>query len=208
MDPSAWDARYAEAGRVWSAEPSRFVVETFSALPAGSALDLGTGEGRHATWLASRGWTVTAVDFSAAAVRKARELQAAQAPATEGRIAWVHADVVAEPPPAAVYDAVVVLYLHLPVRQRSQVLRGAARALAPGGTLLVVGHDSTNLAEGVGGPQDPAVLFTADDVVQDLAALPEIRILRAERVARPVGEDGAAALDAVVVARRGRPGSA
>ncbi|PFG39263.1 methyltransferase family protein [Georgenia soli] len=201
MDPAAWDARYGEAGRVWSAEPSRFLVETFSALPAGSVLDVGTGEGRHATWLASRGWTVTAVDFSAEAIRKARELQRDHAPATVGRIEWVRADVVAEPPRPAAYDAVVVLYLHLPAQHRRQVLRGAAEALAPGGTLLVVGHDSANLAEGVGGPQDPAVLFTAGDVVEDLAGA-HVRILRAERVARPVGDDGAAALDAVVVARR------
>ena len=202
MDPAAWDARYAEAGRVWSAEPSRFVVETFAALPPGSALDVGTGEGRHATWLASRGWTVTAVDFSAEAIRKARELQAAHAPETVGRIEWVHADVVAEPPRPAAYDAVVVLYLHLSADHRRRVLRAAAESLAPGGTLLVVGHDSSNLTEGVGGPQDPAVLFTAGDVVEDLA-VPGLRILRAERVSRPVGDDGATALDAVVVARRG-----
>jgi SAM-dependent methyltransferase len=201
MDPAAWDARYSGTERVWSAEPSRFVVETFSALPAGSALDVATGEGRHAIWFALRGWTVTAVDFSAEAIRKARELQAAHAPETVGRVEWVLADVVAVHPRPRAYDAVAVAYLQLPASQRRRALRGAAEALAPGGTLLVVGHDSSNLAEGVGGPQDPAVLFTADDVVQDLA-LPGLHILRAERVSRPVGDDGAAALDAVVVARR------
>lgn len=204
MDPAHWDARYAGPDRVWSAEPNPFVVETFSGLPPGAALDLGTGEGRHATWFASRGWTVTAVDFSAEAIRKARALQAAHAAETLGRVEWVRADVVAEPPRPRAYDAVAVMYLHLAAPQRRQALRGAAEALAPGGTLLVVGHDSANLAQGVGGPQDPAVLFTAEDVVADLAGQsgPALRVVRAERGMRPVGDDGAAALDAVVVARR------
>ncbi|GAA3511279.1 hypothetical protein GCM10022262_39310 [Georgenia daeguensis] len=175
-------------------------METFSGLPAGAALDVATGEGRHALWFASRGWTVTAVDFSAEAIRKARALQEAHAPETADRIEWVRADVVSEPPRRGVYDAVAVAYLQLPAVQRRRALRGAAEALAPGGTLLVVGHDSVNLTEGVGGPQDPAVLFTAADVVQDLAGS-GVSILRAERVARPVGEGGATALDAVVVAR-------
>lgn len=202
MDPAHWDARYAEADLVWTAEPNPLVVETFSGLPPGAALDLGTGEGRHATWFASRGWTVTAVDFSAEAIRKARALQEQHAPATADRIEWVRADVVAEPPRPRAYDAVAVMYLHLPAPQRRRALRGAAEALAPGGTLLVVGHDSANLTEGVGGPQDPAVLFTAEDVGADLA-VPGLQVLRAERVSRAVGGDGATALDAVVVARRG-----
>lgn len=202
MDAAGWDARYAATERIWSAEANLLVVETFSGLPPGSALDVGTGEGRHAIWLAERGWTVTAVDFSAEAVRKARALQVAHAPATVGRVTWLRSDVVAEAPSPGAYDAVVVMYLQLPAAQRRTALRGAARALAPGGTLLVVGHDSANLAEGVGGPQDPAVLFTARDVVTDLDGVAGLEIVRAERVARPVGDDGAAALDAVVLAHR------
>src|SRR5699024_10463652 len=99
-----------------------------------------------------------------------------------------------------VYDAAVVMYLHLGADQRRRVLRAAAQALTPGGTLLVVGHDTTNLAHGVGGPQDSAVLFTAEDVVADLDGL-GLNVRRAERVARTV--DGATALDAVVEARAG-----
>jgi hypothetical protein len=79
-------------------------------------------------------------------------------------------------------------------------VRGAAAGLAVGGTLLVVGHDTSNLTEGVGGPQDPAVLFTAADVVADLAELAGLEVRRAERAQRPVGTgpDQRTALDAVV----------
>jgi hypothetical protein len=98
-DPAAdWDARYATSGLVWSAEPNRWAEEVLGGLLPGRALDLGTGEGRHAVWLARRGWEVTAVDFSGEAIRKAAEHQRANAPETLGRITWVRADVVAEAP--------------------------------------------------------------------------------------------------------------
>ena len=56
MDAAAWDARYASAGLVWTAEPNRFVVAEVEDLPPGRALDLACGEGRNAVWLAERGW--------------------------------------------------------------------------------------------------------------------------------------------------------
>ena len=202
MDAAGWDARYAWNDRVWSPEPNPLVVETLGDLPVGTALDLGTGEGRHALWLAERGWTVTAVDFSAEAIRKARALQAEHAPETIGRVTWVQADVIAEPPRPETYDAVVAMYLHLPGDQRRRVLRAAAEALVAEGTLLIVGHDTTNLTEGVGGPQDPDVLFTAEDVVADLGGL-NLQVRRAERISRTVDDGRATALDAVVEVVRG-----
>ena len=60
MDAAGWDARYATTDLVWSAEPNRWVVETFEARPPGRGLDLGAGEGRNTLWLAERGWDVTA----------------------------------------------------------------------------------------------------------------------------------------------------
>jgi hypothetical protein len=93
------------------------------------------------------------------------------------------------------------MYLHLPASARRRVLRAAKSALAPAATLLVVGHDSTNLTEGVGGPQDPAVLFGPEDIVGDL---PGLEIERAERVRRPVATDdgGVDAIDTIVRAVR------
>jgi hypothetical protein len=59
--------------------------------------------------------------------------------------------------------------------------------LARGGTLLLVAHDSTNLTEGTGGPQDPSVLMTAEDVLTDLGG-ETFEVQRAGRVARIVGD--------------------
>ena len=68
----------------------------------------------------------------------------------------------------------------------------------------MVAHDSTNLTDGVGGPQDPRVLYTAQDVADDVAGL-GLRPVRLERVRRPVTmPDGAQreALDALALFRR------
>jgi len=98
-------------------------------------------------------------------------------------------------------DLVAVLYLQLPPEERRLVLERASEALAPGGTLLVVGHDLSNLTEGYGGPTNAAVLFTPDDIVREL---PGLVVERAKRVRRPVAVDGGEveAIDALVRARK------
>src|ERR1022692_354292 len=78
---------------------------------------------------------------------------------------------------------VLVAYLQLHEPELDGVLRRAVTALAPGGTLLVVGHDVTNLTEGTGGPPDPAVLYTPESITRSLGGL---TVVRAERVRRPV----------------------
>jgi SAM-dependent methyltransferase len=179
MDSRAWDERYAGSELIWTAEPNRFLVAEIAGMAPGRALDVACGEGRNAVWLARQGWTVTGVDFSQNGLDKG----AALATHHDVEVAWVCADVVHYEPPTSVFDLVAVLYLHLQQSELTTVLAHAAAALAPGGTLLVVGHDSTNLTEGYGGPQDPAVLYGPDDVT---AALPGVTIDKADRVRRPV----------------------
>jgi SAM-dependent methyltransferase len=201
--PSAedWDRRYAGKELVWSAEPNRFVAAALGDEPPGRALDLAAGEGRNAVWLAERGWRVTAVDFSPVALEKGRELAAASGV----DIDWIQADLAGWTPPAEHFDAVLLAYLHLPSAQLEPVLAGAASALTPGGRLVAVGHHRDNLEEGVGGPQDPAVLQTVEGLVNGLlAGVPDLVLERAERVLRPVDTpDGErSAIDVLVVARR------
>jgi SAM-dependent methyltransferase len=201
MDAATWDAQYASHDLVWGSEPNRFVAAELEGLPPGRALDVACGEGRNAIWLATLGWQVTGVDFSAAAIDRAQRL-AADAGVTS-RTRFVVGDVVAEALPSGPFDVVVVAYLQLPGTSRRQVLQHAARVLAPGGTLLVVGHDPANLTDGVGGPQDPQVLYTPADVLTDLHGLPLV-VERAEQVRRAVQTpDGEReAIDALVLVRR------
>lgn len=181
MDAAAWDERYAASELVWSREPNQFVAAELADLAPGTAVDLAAGEGRNAIWLAGLGWSATAVDFSQVALDKGRRL------AGDLDVTWVCADATTWQPPTPV-DLVVIAYLQVPAEDRRRAVRGAARMLAPGGTLLLVAHDSTNLAEGTGGPQDPAVLMTAADVLDDLDGLEglDLEVVRAERVAREV----------------------
>lgn len=201
MDPADWDRRYA-LGPVWTAAPNVWVAGALASLPPGKALDLAAGEGRHALWLAGRGWQVTAVAFSREALARGRDRERAMEPAPPTPITWVRADLTTHRPTVRAYDAVVLAYLHLPAQQRCRVVLTAAAALAPGGTLVVVGHDRTNATAGVGGPADPLVLFSPEDVVADLAGAQGVTVVSAARRQRDVPGAARQAIDAVVVARR------
>jgi SAM-dependent methyltransferase len=200
VDRQQWDARYSGAEFEWSMHPNQFLTAELDGTPPGRALDLAAGEGRNSVWLAARGWRVTAVDFSRVGLDKGRKLSADHG-IGDGRVDWVVADLSEYTPARSAFDLVLIVYLQVGAALRGQVLAGAAAALVPGGTLLVVGHDLANLAEGVGGPSSPDVLYTPEAIT---AALPGLRILRAERVRRAVERDGehATAVDTLVRAER------
>ncbi len=199
MDAAGWNQRYDTVDLVWTAEPNRFLVAETTSLALGTALDLGAGEGRNAVWLAQQGWRVTAVDFSDVGLTKTSQMAAAAGV----EVSTVCADVADYTPHSGRFDLVAILYLHLPARLRREVYRRAGDGVAPGGTLVVVGHDATNLTDGHGGPQDPDVLFTPDDIAEDLVGSGLV-VERAERVQRTVTTpDGdRVAVDALVRARR------
>ena len=192
-----WNARYAAKELLWTAEPNRLFASEMEGLEPGRALDLACGEGRNAVWLAERGWRVTAVDFSDVALEKARRLAASRGAEVE----WVVADLLAFEPDPRSFDLVALLYLQLPHEELERAVAAAADAVAPGGTLLVLGHDTRNLTEGHGGPKDASVLYTPADVVRWVG---DLVVERADTVHRSVPlEDGeAVALDAFVRARR------
>jgi SAM-dependent methyltransferase len=199
MDHLGWDERYAVDELVWTAEPNRFLVAEVEGLARGRALDLACGEGRNAVWLAEHGWAVTGVDFSAVGLDKARRL----ADSRHVSVQWERADVTEYQPPAEGFDLVVVMYLHLPESSRRSAFQKAVGAVAPGGTLLVVGHDSTNPTDGWGGPKDTAVLYGPDDVIADVEGLD---IVKAERIRRPVQTDEGERTAIDVLVRAVRPG--
>src|SRR6266496_708895 len=110
VDREDWNVKHGEAGPLFGVEPNRFLVAEVEDLPPGRALDVACGAGRNAVWLASRGWTVTGVDFSDVALENARALAVSRRVEVE----WVRADVREWQPPAGAFDLVAVLYLQLP----------------------------------------------------------------------------------------------
>jgi SAM-dependent methyltransferase len=201
MDAAAWDERYAGTDLVWSAGPNRFVAEQVTELAPGRALDLAGGEGRNAIWLAAKGWDVELVEFSRVALDKAA--RTAEHHGVELQL--THADLTAAPDlePA---DLVLLAYLQLDRQASARVTRTASAAVRTGGTLLVIAHARRNLTDGVGGPSDPAVLRTVDEVVDDLAGT-GLAVRVADEVMRTVDTpDGPRdAIDLLV--RAERPGA-
>ncbi len=193
MDASDWDVRYSETELAWGAEPNRFLAPEIAGLEPGRALDLATGEGRNAIWLAQQGWAVTAVDFSSVGIDKARRIAAER----KVDITWIVDDVVTFEVEPGAFDLVIVFYLHLIPADMKAAIAHATAALSPGGTLLVVGHDRANLASGVGGPQDPAILHDADELAVELE---DLVIEKALRVTRPVEGADRDAIDTLVKA--------
>ena len=199
MKSADWNRRYEGTELVWTATPNRFLAQEVVGLAPGRVLDLACGEGRHAVWLAEQGWRAHGVDFSDVAIAKARQVAETRAVEADFEVA----DLTEWHPGGEQWDLVLVFYLQLPADERRAVLQTAAAAVAPGGTLLVVGHDSRNLEDGYGGPRYPEVLYTPEDVVADIEGS-GLELERAQPVERPVEtpEGERIAIDALIRARR------
>ncbi|MDT0115568.1 methyltransferase domain-containing protein [Microbacterium sp. PRF11] len=200
MDAAQWDERYrASAGGVWATQPPAVVREIAATLVPGTAIDVATGDGRTALWLAERGWACTGVDFSSAG------LALAAARPGGDRVDWTVGDV-REWHPKTPVDLVISCYLHL--RDSAAAIARIAEWVAPGGTLVVLGHDVENIAAGGHGPSDPAILYTPE--LLRGAVDERFRIERCERVTRTSADaelrDGhqAAAIDTLLHAERVR----
>jgi len=200
VDRHRWDERYRTSERTFMAEPNRLVVDEVGGLRPGRALDLATGEGRHAVWLAAHGWDVVAVDFSPAGVGKART----RADAEGLRVAFAVADVHLLHFPPVRFDLVLAAFFHPRPPERAALYRSLAGTLTPRGTLLLVSYDVANLTEGCGGPKDPDVLLQPGVFGAELAAL-GLEVVRADSVRlRVPSAEGAEVdvVDAVIRARR------
>jgi SAM-dependent methyltransferase len=184
-DAAHWDERYAASNYSGAglahdnSEPAPAVLSVLQALtPGGRALDVGTGRGRHALWLAANGWDVTAIDFSAVGIDRARAAPGhtpGPTPAPgQAAISWVTADIRDWTPEDPSYDLVLCAYIKLDpptfARLRSW--------LAPHGRLAVVGH-----AVGPGpGPTDPKYRYSAVELARAATGLAIERLTAADGV--------------------------
>jgi trans-aconitate methyltransferase len=164
MTADFWDERYRSTTAVWSGDPNPQLVTEISAAAAGRALDVGSGEGADAMWLAARGWRVLAVDISRVALERSGALVAQLGPGVAERIEWRQADVRAWSPAAAAFGLVSAQFMQLPPEERHALFSRLAAAVAPGGTLLVVGHHPSDLETTVRRPRGAGVLYPAGDV--------------------------------------------
>jgi SAM-dependent methyltransferase len=169
FDRAYWEDRYGAPGRAWSGRPNVALVAEASALTPGHALDVGSGEGGDALWLASRGWRVTGVDISQNALDKAAASAREREDVDPEQLSWQQADLTTWSPTRASFDLVTAHFMHLPPADRERLFPALAEGVAPGGTLLIVGHDADALPGGAGRHGDPGMLFTVDEVVGRLS---------------------------------------
>ncbi len=186
-----WDQRYGSTDSVWSGQPNQRLVEQAADLTPGRALDVGSGEGADAIWLASKGWQVTALDISPVALGRAAERAAVLGEDIAGRITWQQADLLRwRPPadPADAFDLVSAQFMHLPSQAMRELNGKLAAAVRTGGTLLIVGHDFSDVLTSVRRPSIPELYYTATDVAQELDST-EWQVVVADSPERTVEND-------------------
>jgi SAM-dependent methyltransferase len=199
-----WEEMYRSSRMVWSGLPNPPLVEHVTDLEPGSALDVGCGEGADGLWLAARGWHVTGLDLSRTALERAAGHAAEAGADVAARVDWRQADVTVDLPDLKTYDLVTSHFLHLREEPRRELFARLATAVAPGGTLLLVGHDVSDLEIGASRPHQPDMFFPAGEVAAALDPADwEVLVAEARpREAKPHEGDVATVHDAVVVARR------
>jgi SAM-dependent methyltransferase len=177
-----WDDRYGASDRVWSGEPNPQLVDRATGLMPGRALEVGSGEGADAIWLAEQGWDVTALDVSQVALDKA----AVHADDRGVSVTWRRVDLDGWPGAPGAYDLVSAQFMYLPQPALTALYRALGASVAPGGTLLLVGHH----------PADPR--HGSHD-------FPDVR-WTGEEAATWLDEDGWSSIDVATVRRQGHAG--
>ena len=199
MNPAEWTTQYLNHPDAWGTTPAATVVTEIAAaheagLEAGHAVDLGSGDGRHARWLATLGWDVAAVDVNEDTINAARQRDTDEG--RTGHVEWISGDALEWSPERPV-DLVVIGFVQMDRAELRKLISRAATWLAPGGHLLYLGYAAENVRRGIGGPQDSSVLLEITDLAVAAAGL---QVLSLRHELRPAGT--ATAVDVVLHARR------
>jgi hypothetical protein len=198
-----WDARYSEEDYAYGEEPNRFFAESLGAAPKPGASRIllpADGEGRNAVHAAREGWVVDAYDISEAGRDKAQRLAERERVEISYAIAG-HETAEIEP---GSYDAVALIFAHMPPQLRRAMHRRLAAALAPGGRLLLEAYSKQQLEHGTGGPPVEPMLYSLEELREDFA---ELEIETLEQIETEIVEGkyhtGLASVIRLVARRRG-----
>ena len=163
-----WNDRYNQSDYVYGELPNAFLQEQLSEIVPGRLLLPGEGEGRNAVWAQKAGWKVTAIDFSDIAREKALALARRQGlPGLDYQVG----DILEYAYPAHAFDAIALIFIHLDQLQRPVFHRRLVQALKPGGLMIVEAFTPNQLKLDSGGPQNPLMLYTADNLRSDFDQL-------------------------------------
>lgn len=170
-----WNQRFSVTDYVFGTAPNAFLAANAARLKRGQrALCVADGEGRNSVWLAEQGLEVTAFDFSPVAVDKARKLAASRGVNVSYEVAGVYE----WSWPPAVFDVVAAIFVQFAdPPMRAFMFERMARALKPGGLLLIEGYTPGQLQYGTGGPKQVEQLYT-DELLRESFAGFEVLELR------------------------------
>lgn len=162
-----WDERYSHEQYAFGEEPNDFLVEHAEAIPEGPVLCMAEGEGRNAVFLARRGHLVTGVDISAVGLRKAAALAEKRGVA----VLLEQADLTTYDIGDETWAGIVSIFAHLPSAERRDLHRRCVAGLRPGGVFLLEHYTVAQQGKGTGGPSDPDMLPTLEQLREELAGL-------------------------------------
>lgn len=153
-----WNARYAGDDYLLGEAPNAFLCRHARLIPAGgSVLCVADGEGRNSVWLAAQGYAVTAFDFAANGVAKARTLAARRGVSVDFHVA----DMEGWQWDAGRYDALVAIFIQfLPPERRDAMFERMQRAVKPGGLFLLEGYRPEQVDYATGGPPHRDHMYT------------------------------------------------
>jgi SAM-dependent methyltransferase len=163
-----WDQRFAEPGFKYGLEPNAFLRQQAAQLAPGSRLLVpGDGEGRNGVWLAQQGHHVTSVDLSAVGLKKAADLATQRGVTLTTQLV----DLAHWAPEPGRFDAVVIIFTHLPESIRQAAHRRLANGLKPGGRMIIEVFHPEQMRYQSGGPRDVTMLYSTEQLSDDFAGL-------------------------------------
>lgn len=171
-----WDERYATQEYVYGTEPNRFLVEQASLLQS-PVLSLAEGEGRNAVYLARQGLDVLGVDSSQVGLAKAHRLAAEHGVTLRSEVV----DLAVYTPPPNTFGSVVSIFAHVPSAVRKRLYPRVVKALLPNGIIVLEAYAKAQIGRGTGGPKDPDLLLTADELAEDFTGLEVLLCREIER---------------------------
>ncbi len=164
-----WNARYGKEAYAYGTDPNVFFKSRIDTLHPGRLLLPAEGEGRNAVYAASKGFQVSAYDWSEAACAKAEKLAQKHQVELDYRVCSL-SDLTY---PEAHFDALAMIYVHFPEPIRTSNLKRLLAMLKPGGSFIFEGFSESHPAYQaknpvVGGPKEPTFLYILSDLKTNL----------------------------------------
>lgn len=173
---NSWDQRYAVEAYIYGTEPNDWFAEKLKIMKCGKLLLPAEGEGRNAVWAAEHGWEVTAFDQSAEAENKARRLAADR----NVEINYLMKDLRSFRGEEGSFDAIGLIYVHMPPTFRKDVHTELIKLLRPGGSLILEAFAKAQLPNKSGGPKDIDLLYDPAELKNDFKSMKMLEFYHAK----------------------------